>query len=147
MKYWGYFALKLAAIAGLLRVLWLVMNRLIPEPAIFLYHRVSRFPQDLPWTTALLAYWLVSLGLLGLAVWDQRRRCRVCLHRLRMPVNKGFFSYASIFSPPETESICPYGHGTLTEPEVHLDAHDKTEWKQHDDIWKELAGLEGSNKK
>ena len=145
MKYWGYFAAKLLLIAGLLRLVWYGLTRLMPEPATFLYYKVKRFPQDLSWTSALLGVWLIAAALVALAVWDQRRRCRVCLRRLRMPVESGFWSYASIFSPPRTESICPYGHGTLKQPEVHL--NEKTEWARHDDdIWKELEDLEGSKK-
>jgi hypothetical protein len=147
MKYWGYFTAKMLAIAGLLRMVWLAMNWLLPEPQTFLFHRVNRFPQDLPWTTALLAYWLLSIGLIGVAILDQRRRCRVCLRRLRMPVHRGFWSYASIFSPPEMESICPYGHGTLVVPETHLAGDEKPAWKEHEDIWTELENLEGSGKK
>jgi hypothetical protein len=147
MKYWAYFIAKIAAIAGLLRLVWVGMNRVLPEPETFLFHKVSRFSQDLPWTMALLIFWLLSLGLIVLAILDQRRRCRVCLRQLRMPVQRGFWSYASIFSPPEMESICPYGHGTLVEPEAHLAGDEKAAWKQHEDIWKELENLEGSGKK
>ncbi len=138
MKYWLYFAAKLAAVGGLLWAVWIGMNRLLPEPQTFLRYRVSRFPQDLPWTTAIFIYGLFAIGLIFLAVWDQRRRCRVCLRRLRMPVEHGSWSEATLFSPPRVESICPYGHGTWKEPEVHTSGAIHPEWRTNGDIWSEL---------
>ena len=46
-------------------------------------------------------------------IWDQRYRCRVCLRRLRMPVETGSWSRMLQFGRPRIEYICPYGHGTL----------------------------------
>ena len=146
MKYWAYFAAKLAAAAGFLFLVWSAMNRFLPDPQPFLRHRVARFAQDLPWTTAILAFWLLSLGLVALIVWDQLRRCRVCVALLRMPVEHGSWSRATLFSPPRTESICPYGHGTLETPEVQIGGHNPAAWHAHEDIWKELAKLDSGRK-
>lgn len=142
MKYWAYLAGKLAAGAGFLYLMWLMMNVWIPEPEAFLRYKVARFPQDLRWTTALLVFWLAATGLGYLIVWDQRRRCKTCLRRLRMPISKGSWSQGSIFSPPRTESICPYGHGTQNVPQVHLASSEKAAWVEHSDIWKELEEIE-----
>lgn len=142
MKYWAYFAAKLAVVAVFLRAVWDVMNRLIPEPAPFLRYRVSRYPQDLVWTSALFGLFLLGVGLLYIVVWDQRTRCRTCLRHLRMPLEKGSWSKATLLNPPEVESICPFGHGTLTESEVHTTGQKPAEWTSHDDdIWKELESL------
>ena len=146
MKYWAYFGAKLAAVALFLRALWDGMMRLLPEPELFLSHRVSRFGQDLAWTTLILLCFLFGIGLVYVAVWDQRMRCRSCLRRLRMPLETGSWSGATLLSPPQRESICPYGHGTLTEPEVHTNARKPAEWRPHDDdIWKELESLDKRN--
>ena len=142
MKYWAYLAGKLAVAGGFLFGVWRAMNALIPEPEFFLRYPISRFPQDLRWTTAILVFWLLAAGLTYLVIWDQRRRCKTCLRRLRMPINKGSWSQGSIFAPPRTESICPYGHGTQNEPEVHLASSEKSAWVEHDDIWKELEGID-----
>lgn len=142
MKYWSYFAAKLAAAAGILWAGWKALNFLLPPPESFLRHKVSRFPQDLQWTGAILGLWLLGVGLVFLILWDQRQRCRTCLRRLMMPVNRGNWSKAALFSPPEVERICPYGHGTLAEPDVHLTAAPTTSWKEHEDIWKELEQIE-----
>jgi len=139
MKYWAYFVAKLAAVVLFMRAMWDIMFWLLPEPEPFLRYRVSRLGQDLVWTTLILVFFLFGLGLVYLAVLDQRIRCRTCLRRLRMPLEKGSWSRATLLSPPQMESICPYGHGTLTEPEVHTTGQQPAEWTPNDDdIWKEL---------
>jgi hypothetical protein len=146
MKYWAYFAAKTAAAAGVLSLVWFTMNRLLPDPRPFLNYKFSRFPQDLPWTTAILAFWLLSVGHFALIVWDQRRRCRVCLTLLRMPVEHGSWSKATLFSPPRTESICPFGHGTLEVPEIQSTGHNPPAWHAHEDLWAELEKLDSHRK-
>ena len=143
MKYWAYFAAKLAVVAVVLRAAWDLMNWLLPEPALVLHQRVSRYPQDLAWTSAIFCLFLLGVGLVYLVVWDQQTRCRTCLRHLRMPLAKGSWSKAILLNPPELESICPYGHGTLTESEVHITGHKPAEWTAHDDdIWKELESID-----
>jgi len=142
-KYWGFFAAKAAGAAVLVWALWQGLNLWMPEPEYFLKHRVNRFAQDLPWTAAFLGLWLLGVGLAYLVVWDQKQRCRVCLRWLRMPVNHGRWDRAALFSPPETQRICPYGHGTLATPEAHVAAAQAPVWIEHEDIWKELETLKG----
>jgi len=140
LLYWGFFTAKLAAAGGIMWLLWLGLNAALPEPEYFLRHRVARFAQDLKWTIAILIFWLFGLGLVWLAVHDQRRRCKVCLRRLRMPVERGSWSRPVILSPPEMESICPYGHGALAEPQIHLSTRQDAVWTENDDdIWQELT--------
>ncbi|HNY41800.1 MAG TPA: hypothetical protein PKJ41_15475 [Bryobacteraceae bacterium] len=147
LKYWGYFAAKLAVSAGFMWLLWLGLNAALPEPDYFLRHRVARFAQDLSWTLVILVYCLLGAGLAWLAVGDQRRRCKVCLRLLRMPVERGNWSQTMILSPPEMERICPYGHGTLAEPQAHVSTRQDKVWTEHDDdIWKELAGIKGPDR-
>jgi hypothetical protein len=143
MKYWAYFVAKLVVVAVFLRAVWDLMDRLIPDPEPFLHYRVSRYPQDLLWTSALFGLFLLGVGLVYIVVWDQQTRCRTCLRHLRMPLETGSWSRATLLSPPQVESICPYGHGKLTEPEVHTDGQKPAEWTPNDDdIWKELESLD-----
>ncbi len=143
LKYWAYFVAKLAVVAVFLRAVWDLMNWLIPEPELFLHYRVSRYPQDLAWTSAIFGLFLLAVALIYLIVWDQQTRCRTCLRHLRMPLTKGSWSKAILLNPPELESICPYGHGTLTESEVHIDGGRPAEWTPHDgDMWKELESID-----
>jgi hypothetical protein len=143
LRYWGFFAAKALAAAALVWALWRGLEVWMPEPETILRYRVNRFAQDLPWTAAFLGLWLLAVGLIYLIIWDQKRRCRVCLRQLRMPVARGRWDRAALFSPPEMQRICPYGHGTLATPEAHVASAQPAVWIQHDDIWKELRELEG----
>lgn len=138
MRYWSYFAAKLAAAGAAHYGLWLLMRAALPEPIIVMRVRMGGFAQDLTWTLAYLAYWLLAAGVLFFIVWDQRRRCRSCLRRLRMPVNSGNWGLALLFAPPKTESICPFGHGTLASPETHTSTAQPANWEEHGDMWAEL---------
>jgi hypothetical protein len=60
-----------------------------------------------------------------------------------MPVERGNWSQSVILSPPRMERICPYGHGSLAEPQAHTSTRQDAVWTGHDDdIWKELAEIE-----
>lgn len=142
MKYWAYFAAKLAVLAGVLFGIWQIMLLLLPEPTAIGGYRLGRFGQDFGWTTAIFFYFLVSMGGLALVVLDQRYRCRTCLRRLRMPVRNGAFDKILRIGSPRMEYICPFGHGTLDVHEIHFAGRQGDSWRQHDDdIWKELEGL------
>lgn len=146
MKYWAFLLAKLLTAGLALRFLWILIDRSLPEPDVFLYTRLPRFPHDLPWTIALLLYSLLCLGVLALILWDQQRRCRACLRLLRMPVETGSWSRATLFAPPRTSRICPYGHGTLDQPDVHVSAQPPAEWHPHGGIWEELEALDHRRK-
>lgn len=146
MKYWGFFIAKLTGTGGLLYGLWLGLVLWMPEPPLFSGYRFSRFGQDLPWTLAMLVYWLIAAALVYLAVLDQRYRCRTCLRRLRMPVQTGSWAGITFFGPPHTEYICLYGHGTLKVPELQISGLELPDWTPHQDIWKELEELESAQK-
>ncbi len=111
-----------------------------------MYMRVSRFGQDLPWTLAILLYFLLGAGLVYLAFLDQRYRCRTCLRRLRMPVETGSWQHMLLFGPPRTEYICIYGHGTLKVPEVQISGQERLDWQRHEDMWMELESFVGTKK-
>jgi hypothetical protein len=136
MKYWSYLAAKLIAIAGVFFLLGRLTN-------LIWNHRV--FEQQLPYTIAQMASFLIVTGLAYLAIWDQRYRCRTCLRRLRMPVAEGGW-HRVLLAPPRTDYICLYGHGTLRVPELKELNRDQMNWEEHDDIWKELFALHESEK-
>jgi hypothetical protein len=139
MRYWAWFAAKLAvAIAGSGGLLkW--VSRMFPadkDTLAPLGKGVSYLLCDL----ALMLVFLLFAGALYLAVWDQRYRCRVCLRRLRMPIATGSWSQILLFGRPQIEYICPYGHGTLREDDLHISGMSSAEWTPHsDDIWAELT--------
>ena len=148
MKYWGYLIAKLLVAALLLRTVWWVVIRLcFSEPPVFLGLEQRPFAHDLGYTTAMMFFFLVSVGVLYLVVWDQRYRCRSCLRRLRMPVAAGSWPNMLLFGQPRMEYICIYGHGTLKVPEVQITGSSNPDWQpHHEDIWRELESLEESNR-
>jgi len=88
---------------------------------------------------ALMVWFLLGVGMLYLIVYDQRYRCRVCLRRLRMPVETGSRGFMLQMGRPRTEYICPYGHGTLKQEEFQTSGLENPEWTSHSgDMWDEL---------
>lgn len=141
MRYWLYLAVKLIAAGFAVLLLQGAVENLFPPPhatrlgwmpgSLFLY--------DLPFTFAILGVWLAGAGLFYLVVWDQRRRCRTCLHRLVMPINSGSWGNMLRLGRPMTEYICPFGHGTLQIDDLQITGKHTPYWQAHDDnIWKEL---------
>jgi hypothetical protein len=93
-------------------------------------------------TFATMGVWLVAAGLLFVTIRDQRRRCRSCLRGLIMPIARGSWGNMVIFGRPQTEWICPFGHGTLSIEELQITGRQWPDWQPHDDnIWKELESI------
>ena len=141
MRYWAYFAGKLIAIAAVSYGLFAALARFWPPQQQFAYVYPPRFGHDLGYTLGVGIWFLLSCGMLYAAIWDQRYRCRICLRRLRMPIETGSWSRMLQFGRPEIEYICTYGHGRLNVAEVQISGSENPEWTpQSDDIWSELAG-------
>src|SRR5215470_14676250 len=112
MRYWGWFAAKVAIAAVVFWGLLVQILRLFPaekDPRAPLSHGLNYLLCDL----ALMGCFLLAAGTLYLIVWDQRYRCRTCVRRLRMPIKTGSWSNILEEGVPRIEYICPYGHGTL----------------------------------
>lgn len=136
MKSWAFFLAKLAAVGGIAFGLKRLIQAFIPVTVSAYGHHP--FTHDLGYTTAMMVYSLLCIGLLYLAVLDQKYRCRTCLRRLRMPVNTGSWDKALLFAPPKTEYICPFGHGTMKEKDLQISGREAPDWVEHQDIWEEL---------
>ncbi len=151
MRYWAWFAAKLAVAGSVFWGLLLAISRVFPpekekNPLAPLGHGARYLLCDF----ALLAWFLLAAGTLYLIIRDQRYRCRVCLRRLRMPIETGSWSRILQFGSPRIEYICPYGHGTLREDELRISGMSMAEWEPHsEDIWTELcaAGKESGVEK
>jgi hypothetical protein len=141
MRYWGFLAAKLGVSGALMYGLLRLLTAFWPRPAGFLRVTRAGFGYDLWFTAAVGVWFLLASGALYLVIRDQRYRCRVCLRRLRMPVQTGSWSKMLQFGRPHTEYICPYGHGTLAQPEVLFSGMDNAEWKPHGEIWEELFAV------
>lgn len=109
-----------------------------PQPQFFNL-APPRFGYDLRYTLVVGIWFLLCCGAVYLCIWDQRYRCRVCLRRLRMPVETGSWGRMLLLGRPRIEYICPYGHGTLKEDELQISGLENAEWTPHDDMWEELC--------
>lgn len=145
MKYWSFLVAKIAAVFLLLHVAWPTYEALLPEPEPFLTAELHPMGHDLAYTMGVFIYWLLAVGLLALVVRDQRYRCRKCLRRLRMPIARGIWG-KTLLDRPKVEYICPYGHGTLKVPELHLTGNEPLAWEQHQDMWTELELIEAGKR-
>jgi len=141
MRYWAYFASKLIGIAAVSYGLFGALTRFWPQQQQFAYVYPPRFGHDLGYTLGVGVWFLLSCAMLYAAIWDQRYRCRICLRRLRMPIETGSWSRMLQLGRPEIEYICTYGHGRLNVAEVQISGSENPEWTpQPNDIWSELAG-------
>jgi hypothetical protein len=142
MRYWAYFAAKIAIAAGpLYGLLALVAACFPPKPknAPDLW-ALTTGTQALLCNLALMLWFLLCAGVLYVIVWDQRHRCRVCLRRLRMPVQTGSWGRMLQFGRPRIEYMCPYGHGTLTQEELQISGLETPEWNpQSENLWEDLC--------
>lgn len=139
MRYWGYFAGKLTLSGLILYGLLYALNHLWPSPPNFYNYHPPRFGYDLLYTFAAGIWFLLCCGAVYLCIWDQRYRCRVCLRRLRMPIETGSWSRTLLIGRPRIEYICPYGHGTLNVEELQISGRENPEWTPHADMWEELC--------
>jgi hypothetical protein len=140
MRYWAYLAAKVVVAAAPLYGLLIWLGMLFPAPPKEYWPRLHNMGQELLGGLAMLGWFLLCAGVFYAILWDQRRRCRVCLRRLRMPIETGSRGYMLQLGRPQIESICAYGHGTLTEDSPQVAGLTKAEWTPHsDDIWDELC--------
>ena len=145
MRYWAYLIAKLAVAAGIVFGFGLLADRLFPAPHSYDDGGPFLSFQAVSYALARMALTLFAIGLLWLIIWDQRYRCRVCLRRLRMPIETGSWSSILQFGRPRIEYICPYGHGTLKEDELQISGRANPEWTPNsDDIWEELSASASS---
>ena len=146
VKYWGFLLLKLAGAAlGSGLALWFLNLFWEPETPFFHLNR-SQFSYDLGYTTLAGVWFLFSYGLVYLAIWDQRYRCRTCLRKLRMPIETGSWGRMLQLGRPQIEYICPFGHGKLNVEEVQISGSVTPEWTEHGDMWQELFAAKESDR-
>jgi hypothetical protein len=155
MRYWAYLAAKIVVAGAVLFGLLTLLNWYWPESPVQHFghgaEKVSylppRFAYDLGYTLAVLVWFLFCVGAIYAIFFDQKYRCRVCLRKLRMPIETGSWSRMLLFGRPRIEYICPYGHGTLREEELQISGLENPEWTPHsDDMWEELYASSNSAK-
>lgn len=146
MKYWLYLAAKLLTAAAVFYGLLAAVYHFAPPAAQSRYGPEQPFLHDLRTTFGVFFVWLIGAGMVYLAIWDQRRRCRSCLRRLIMPISTGSWSNMLTFGRPKTEWICPYGHGTLRISNLQITGSELPDWEPHHDMWQELESYDHSSK-
>jgi hypothetical protein len=139
VRYWGWLAAKLALSAAAMYGLLAALGSSWPAQRIGLSYSAPKFGHDLSYTLGVGLWFLLACGVLYLCVLDQRYRCRVCLRRLRMPVETGSWSRMLFLGRPRIEYICPYGHGTLVEEELQISGIANPEWTPGTDLWEDLC--------
>jgi hypothetical protein len=138
VRYWGLLLGKFAVAGSIVLTVQFAINRFWPSPKGY----------DSVYLGFLLAECLLfstGIAMFYLAILDQRYRCRVCLRRLRMPVERGSWSNMLQFGRPKIEYICTYGHGKLNIAELQITGIENPEWTEHADYWAELCGTGKGN--
>jgi len=90
--------------------------------------------------TNVVVVWLflvLSVAPLSWAIYDQQRRCRVCLRRLGTPIQIGSPGYV-LLDWSGTEMVCPDGHGVLYLPDSQANWLERDRWDNLDDSWADL---------
>jgi hypothetical protein len=150
MKYWLFLALKLAAGLGVVYGLQCVLVDFYPQPPPPLPQFGAAPPlflHDLPFTLAIFVLWLFGVGVAAAIIIEHRRRCRICLRRLILPASRGSWGHLVTLGRPQTELICPWGHGRLSIEEVQITGMTAPSWHaQTEDIWKELESYQQAEK-
>jgi hypothetical protein len=149
MRYWAFLAAKVALAAAPLYALLALVSGLFPERPKYAsdFWPLETGGEALLCNLALMGWFLLCVGVFYLILWDQRHRCRVCLRRLRMPVETGSWSSMLQLGRPRIESICPYGHGTLRQEEVQILGLETPQWDQTPDLWKDLCAASKDREK
>ncbi|MGH9653670.1 MAG: hypothetical protein ACRD6B_09430 [Bryobacteraceae bacterium] len=150
MRYWLYLAGKLVLAVGAIFGLQCLIAAMFPPPAptrpVF-GPAPPPFMHDLPFTFAIFGLWLVGAGIVAAIVWDHRRRCRVCLRKMILPASSGSWGNIVTLGRPQTELVCPWGHGTLSIEELQITGRAAPIWHARDnDIWKELESYQQAEK-
>lgn len=138
LRFWGFLLLKLVAAAFVSTFALWFLNLFFAPHTRLLRLAMGHFSFDLLYTTLAMVWFQFSCGLIYLAFWDQRYRCRTCLRRLCMPIETGSWGYMLQLGRPQIEYICPYGHGKLNIEEVQISGTVAPEWTEHGEIWDEL---------
>ena len=109
-----------------------------PEPCFYQYC-FPRFPYNLPYTLLAGAWFLLCCGVLYLAFWTSATAAVSVCGGCACPFETGSWSRMLQLGRPRMEYICPYGHGTLKEPELQISGRENSEWTKHAEYWEELC--------
>jgi hypothetical protein len=124
-RWWGFFAAKafLLLLASFVAALELTRHL-----SVLLTGAV----QPMSNVISMWVFLVLAIGALSWTIYDQRRRCRVCLRRLGLSVQVGCPGYTLLDCWAATELVCPEGHGILYMPESESSWLEGDQWSNLD---------------
>ncbi len=128
--WWGFFLLKTV----LLLALCFVASLEFPSRVSIILSG-SVHPLAGPFSTWL--FLVMAMIALSWSLYDQGRRCRLCLKRLGHAASVGTPSYL-LLEWWGTELVCSDGHGLLHVPEMRSSWQEFDQWVSLDESWKPL---------
>lgn len=130
-RWWGFFAGKALLSLTIAFVLALAVTHYV---SVLLTGAV----QPMSDIASMWVFLLLASGALTWTIYDQRRRCRICLRRLGLSVHVGCPGYTLLDCWAATELVCAHGHGMLYMPDTDASWLEGDQWSNLDSS---LAGL------
>ena len=124
-RWWGFFSAKAVLV---LLLSFVVALELTHFGSVLLTGAV----QSISDVVSMWVFLVLAIGALSWVVYDQRRRCRVCLHRLGLSVHVGCPGYTLLDAWSATELVCAEGHGTLYMPDTDASWLEGDQWSALD---------------
>lgn len=123
--WWGFFAAKAVL---LLMIAFVAALELTHYVSVLLTGSV----QPLSNVASMWVFLLLASAGLSWTIYDQRRRCRVCLRRLGLSVHVGCPGYTLLECWAATELVCAQGHGMLYMPDTEASWLEGDQWSNLD---------------
>ena len=124
-RWWSFFTAKTSL---LLMACFVVALELTHYGSVLLTGAV----QPMSNVISMWVFLVLAIGALSWAVYDQRRRCRVCLRRLGLSVHVGCPGYTLLDCWAATELVCARGHGMLYMPDSEASWLEGDQWSNLD---------------
>ena len=124
-RWWGFFGAKTVM---LLLLSFVVALELTHYGSVLLTGTV----EPLSNVVSMWVFLVLAIGVLSWTVYDQRRRCRVCLQLLGLSVHVGCPGYTLLDCWAATELVCAQGHGTLYIPDTDASWMEGDQWSNMD---------------
>ncbi|HEV2116347.1 MAG TPA: ABC transporter permease [Terriglobales bacterium] len=124
-RWWGFFIAKTSL---LLMSCFVVALELAHYGSVLLTGAV----QPMSNVVSMWVFLVLAIGALSWAIYDQRRRCRVCLRRLGLSVHVGCPGYTLLDCWGATELVCARGHGSLYMPDSEASWMEGDQWSNLD---------------
>lgn len=126
-RWWGFFTAK-----ALLSLMIVFVAAL--EVTHYVSVLLTGAVQPMSDIASMWVFLLLASGALSWTIYDQRRRCRVCLRRLGLSVHVGCPGYTLLDCWAATELVCSQGHGMLYMPDTDASWLEGDQWSNLDTL-------------